>query len=32
MGLYTIGFTQKSAERIFTLLREHGVKSFWIFV
>jgi uncharacterized protein (DUF488 family) len=24
--LYTIGFTQKSAERFFTLLREHGVQ------
>lgn len=26
MKLYTIGFTQKSAERFFTLLRENGVK------
>ena len=26
MRLYTIGFTQKSAERFFTLLREHGVE------
>ena len=25
MRLYTIGFTQKSAERFFGLLREHGV-------
>jgi uncharacterized protein (DUF488 family) len=26
MRLYTIGFTKKSAERFFSLLREHGVK------
>lgn len=26
MNLYTIGFTQKSAERFFTLLRENGVQ------
>ncbi len=26
MRLYTIGFTQKSAERFFTLLRDHGVQ------
>lgn len=26
MHLYTIGFAQKSAERFFTLLREHGVQ------
>jgi uncharacterized protein (DUF488 family) len=26
MKLYTIGFTQKSAERFFTLLAEHGVE------
>jgi uncharacterized protein (DUF488 family) len=26
MKLYTIGFTQKSAERFFSLLREHGVQ------
>ncbi|MEO5952319.1 MAG: DUF488 domain-containing protein [Chloroflexia bacterium] len=26
MKLYTIGFTQKSAERFFSLLRENGVK------
>jgi uncharacterized protein (DUF488 family) len=26
MKLYTIGFTKKSAERFFTLLREHGVE------
>ena len=26
MKLYTIGFTQKSAERFFELLREHGVE------
>lgn len=26
MRLYTIGFTKKSAERFFTLLREHGVE------
>src|SRR5688572_2791671 len=26
MRLYTIGFTQKSAERFFTLLKEHGVQ------
>ena len=25
MRIYTIGFTQKSAERFFALLREHGV-------
>ena len=26
MKLYTIGFTQKSAERFFGLLAEHGVE------
>lgn len=26
LRLYTIGFTQKSAERFFALLREHGVE------
>jgi uncharacterized protein (DUF488 family) len=26
MKLYTIGFTKKSAERFFTLLKEHGVE------